>query len=85
MNTYEANGAAGGLAQVEEVSEPREVDWVLEIAWSPERNTLSGIWLHVLHPVRDSRLRGHAGMCRLSEAHEVLVAFSHTLLGVAGP
>lgn len=85
MNTHEANGAAGLLAQVKEVSEPDEVDWVLEIAWSPERDTLSGIWLHVLHPVGDSCLRSDARMCRLSKAHEVLVACSHTLLGVASP
>ena len=36
VNTHEAYGAAGGFAQVEEFLEPREVAWVLKIAWSPE-------------------------------------------------
>ncbi len=36
VNTHETNGAASRLAQVEELSEPLEVDRVLEIAWSPE-------------------------------------------------
>lgn len=36
MNAHETNGAASRLASVEEVAEPLKIDWVLEVAWSPE-------------------------------------------------
>lgn len=85
MNGHKANVAAGRLAQFEESLEPRHVLWILEIGRSAALDTLRGIRLHGLHPVWDSFIRGDASTQRLSEAHEVLVTCSYTLLGVAGP
>ena len=85
VNAQEANGAAGRVAQVEEFGKPHHVGRVLEVARSSERDTLTGIWLHVRHPSADSCLWGNAGMRWLAKAHEVLVTCSYTLFGVAGP
>ena len=85
VNAHEANAAAGRLAQAEEVFEPFHILRILEIAGSAELDAISGIRFHVLHPVIDGRIRLYARGIWLSEAHEVLVTCSHTLLGVAGP
>ena len=85
VNANKANGATGLFAQVEEVRGPLHVFWVLKIAWRAESDALSGVWLHVFHPIVDGCLHVKVRSFRLSVAHEVLVAGSHTLFGVAGP